>query len=137
MQSGETGAQPIFAILAFVTLASSGTAAAQPGGDIGPESRASLQIRVSVAERVGVRLSLADGVPPAGRCIFSTARGRTFAATLEPMGRSADRPPLPSFEIAAASPGEACGGDDALRTALGTLSEEESPGSHWLILAPQ
>ena len=137
MQSSEARAQPLLAMLAVFTLAASGTAAAQAGGDIGAVSRASLQIRVSVVERVGVRLSSADGGPAAETCIVSTARARTFDATLEPIGRQGEHPAARSFEIAAASPGQACGGDEDLRKALAIIRKESSSGAHLLILAPQ
>lgn len=137
MQATKAHAQSLMAILPFVALAVSETAVARPGGDIAAVSRASLQIRVSVAERVGVRLSSGHGLPAAGPCIVSTARARTFAATLEPIGRRGEHPTAHSFEIAAASPGQACGGDEDLRKALATIRKEGSSGAHLLILAPQ
>jgi hypothetical protein len=137
MQATNARAQSFKAILAFVAVAASGTAAAQPGSDTGLVSRASLQIRVSVAERVGVRFSPAHGLQAAEPCIVSTATARTFAATLEPIGRPGGPPGARSFEIAAASPGQACGGNEDLRDALATLSKDGSSGAHLLILAPQ
>ena len=136
MHSGYTRPQALLAILAFSTLAASSEAAAQTGSDMGPTSRASLQIRVTVAERAGLRMPPAESPPAAEPCVFSTARGRTFTAALEPHGLS-DRPAPPPFEIAGSPAGQACNGNEELGRALGTLRKEGSPGPHVLILAPQ
>lgn len=137
MNSGQIRAHALLATLSFSALAASERAAAQMGSDIGPTSRASLQIRVSVAERAGLRMSSAPGVPAPAPCVFSTAKTRRFAATLEPLGRSTERPAPPPFELEAAPAGEECRSNEALGRALATLRKDGSSGAHLLILAPQ
>lgn len=135
MHFSEGRAQARLAILAVSALAASAGAAAQTGSGIGATSSVGLQIRASVAERAGVRLPSAKGVPAAGLCVFSTTRSRTFAVTLEPLGSSSERPP--PFEITAAPAGQACSSNADLGRALAALGKDGSPGPHLLILAPQ
>ena len=137
MQFSEGRAQARLAILAVSALAASAGAAAQAGSGIGATSSVGLQIRASVAERAGVRLPSAKGVPAAGPCVFSTTRSRTFAVMLEPLGSSGERPAAPPFEITAAPAGQACSSNADLGKALAALGKDGSPGPHLLILAPQ
>ena len=136
MHPGHARAQTLLAILAFSALAASEGAAAQTVSDIGPRSRATLHIRVSVAERAGLRMSWAEGVPGVAPCVFSTVRARTFAATLQARG-SSERPAPRPFELKAAPAGEACSANGDLDRALAALRKDGSPGPHLLILAPQ
>lgn len=134
MRSGHARTSALLAILAFSGFAASSKAAAQMSSDIGPTSRASLQIRVSVAERVGLRMSSAGAAPNAGPCVVSTARARAFTATLEPLHRSSEGPTPPPFILAA---GKSCRGDENLGRALAALRKDGSIGPLLLILAPQ
>jgi hypothetical protein len=136
MRSGHARTRSLLAILAFSGFAAPEKAAAQMGSDIGPTSRASLQIRVSVAERVGLRMSSAGAAPNAGPCDVSTARARAFTATLEPLHRSSEGPTPPPL-ILAAPAGETCRGNEELGRALAALRKDGSIGPHLLVLAPQ
>jgi hypothetical protein len=136
MRSGHARTRALLAILAFSGFAVSEKAAAQMGPDIGATSRASLEIRVSVAERVGLRMSSAGEAPNAGPCVVSTARARAFTATLGPFHRSSEGPTPPPF-ILAAPAGETCRGNEELRQALAASRKDGSIGPLLLILAPQ
>ena len=139
MHSGRTRARAFLSMLS--ALAVSEGAAAAPGPGIGPTSRASLEIRVSVAERAGLRMVSAVGIPTAaspeaGPCLWSSARTRTFDVRLEPLDRPSGRPALPSFEIMA-GPAASCSGNMNLGKALGALASDDAQGPYLLILAPQ
>ena len=102
---------------------------------MGPTSRATVQIHVSVAERAGLRMTW--GKDSAARpCVFSTARARRFGVTLAPLGGAGGRSARPQFEITAAAEG-ACSSNPDLREALAALRNDGSPGPRLLILAPQ
>ena len=137
MHSGHARAQRLLAILGFSALAVSEGAAAAGAADIGPTSRATVEIRVSVAERAGVRMSPPDSAARAAPCVASTARNRTFAARLEPLSGHGERGAPPPFEIPAVPTGLACSGNQALGNALAVMAADGSPDPHVLILAPQ
>jgi hypothetical protein len=137
MHLGQARMPTIGAILAFSALGASSGATAQTGSDVGPMSRATVRIQVSVAERAGLRTFSAKGVPAPGPCIYSMAKARTFAVMLEPLGRSGAGPALPQFGMVAARAGQSCKGNESLRKALAALGKDGSPGPYLLIISPQ
>lgn len=108
------------------------TAAAAPSG-MGATSRASVEIRLSIAPRAGIRM-ISAGNANYEPCVWSTAAVRSLAVTLRPLSSPATA--SERFEIAMKPAEGRCRPSEPLRSALAT-SERVSPGPHLLILAPE
>ena len=129
------------AITILAPLASETALAAQESG-IGPTSRASIAIRVSVAERAGLRVKAvrderATALSVAEYCVWSTARVPSLAIRLEPLAHATVRAPERPIQIEAGAPRAPCRRSEDLRQALATLEGDGTTGSYLLILSPE
>jgi hypothetical protein len=129
------------AITILAQLAGETPVAAQEPG-IGPTSRASIAIRVSVAERAGVRVKAvsreqATDLSGAQYCVWSTARVPALTLRLEPLAQLNERGPARRILLEARAPNALCRDSEDLGHALATLQGDRSTGSYLLILSPE
>lgn len=146
----------LMVIAGATALLPSRLCAAAVDAEIGPTSRASIQIHVSVAPRMGVRKSTARGDQAQGTtdalCVWSSTPSQSFTATLHAAsgesGRASISPSISADQrttllpegraiaLVAEPSASACFAESARRLVPEILLREER-GPYLLVLAPQ